>query len=399
MVDDAAGQYLRLALALGEHDADWIDAYYGPQEIRDEVKTEKKSVDAIHEEAVALRDKLAKAPVLVARIDALRHKYLIEQLDALITKAEMLQGKKFKFDEEAKRLYGIVPPHYDDAYFTKAIRELGRTLQGEGTLRERVDRFRDAFNIPNDKLDVVIRAALKECRARTLAHVTLPEHETFTLEYVKNQPWSGYNWYKGNYTSLIQVNTDLPVAISRALDLACHEGYPGHHTYNALLEQNLVRKRGWLEFSVYPLNSPQSLIAEATGNYGLFMAFPGDERMKFDRDVLFPLAGLNPAAAPRYHKVLGLMAALSYASNEAARRYLDGEMSRDAAKDWLVKYSLSTPERAEQQMKFIERYRSYVINYNAGQDLVRAYIEKSPDRWKAFLELLSTPMLPSDLKK
>ncbi|MGN6185095.1 MAG: hypothetical protein ACTHQM_15750, partial [Thermoanaerobaculia bacterium] len=100
-----------------------------------------------------------------------------------------------------------------------------------------------------------------------------------------------------------------------------------------------------------------------------------------------------------YHKVLGLMAALSYASNEAARRYLDGEMSRDAAKDWLVKYSLSTPERAEQQMKFIERYRSYVINYNAGQDLVRAYIEKSPDRWKAFLELLSTPMLPSDLKK
>jgi hypothetical protein len=58
----------------------------------------------------------------------------------------------------------------------------------------------------------------------------LPAEESFTLEYVTNQPWSGYNWYKGHYTSLIQINTDLPVAISRALDLACHEGYPGHHT-------------------------------------------------------------------------------------------------------------------------------------------------------------------------
>lgn len=398
-LDAYANEYLRLTLALGEHDADWVDAYYGPPAIRDAVRAEKKSVAAIHDEAATLRAKVAAVPVPDERMLALRRNYLIEQLDALITKAAMLQGKKFPFDEEAKRLYGVVPPHHDDAFFANAIKELDRTLIGKGTLAERIDTFRDAFNIPPDKLDIVIRAALKECRARTLAHIQLPAEETFTLEYVKNQPWSGYNWYKGNYTSLIQVNTDLPVAISRALDLACHEGYPGHHTYNALLEKNLVRDRGWTEFTVYPLNSPQSLIAEGSGNYGLFVAFPGDERLKFDRDVLFPLAGLPRAAAQRYHKVIGLMGALSYATNEAARRYLDGEITRDATKEWLVKYALSTPERAEQQVKFIERYRSYVINYNFGQDLVRAHVEKSGDRWKAFEELISTPMLPSTLKK
>jgi hypothetical protein len=398
-LDSYANEYLRLALALGEHDADWVDAYYGPPAIRDEVKAEKKSVAVIHDEAAALRAKVAAVPVPADRMLALRRNYLVEQLDALITKAEMVQGKKFPFDEEAKRLYGVVPPRHDEAFFVNAIRELDRTLIGKGTLAERLDAFRDAFNIPPDKLDSVIRAALKECRARTLAHIKLPEDESFTLEYVKNQPWSGYNWYKGNYTSLIQVNTDLPVAISRALDLACHEGYPGHHTYNALLEKNLVRDRGWVEFTVYPLNSPQSLIAEGSGNYGLLVAFPGNERMKFDRDVLFPLAGLNPAAAQRYHKVIGLMGALSYANNEAARRYLDGEITRDAAKSWLVKYALSTPERAEQQVKFIERYRSYVINYNFGQDLVRTHVEKSNDRWKAFEEMIATPMLPSTLKK
>ena len=76
----------------------------------------------------------------------------------------------------------------------------------------------------------------------------LPANETFTVEYVKNKPWSGYNWYQGNYRSLIQVNTDLPIYIDRAIDLACHEGYPGHHVYNALLEKHLVRDRGWVEF-------------------------------------------------------------------------------------------------------------------------------------------------------
>lgn len=394
-LDAPATSYVKLALALGEHDADWVDAYYGPPEWREAVKAEKKSIASIHAEAVALRDAVQGVPVPRDRMHALRHNYLLEQLGALATKAEMLQGTKLPFDEEARRLYGVTPPRHDDAFFANAIAALEKELPGAAPLGERVEEYRKRFYIPEDKLDAVIRAALKECRARTLQHIELPAGESFTLEYVKNQPWSGYNWYKGNYTSLIQINTDLPVAIARALDLACHEGYPGHHTYNALLEKNLVRDRGWIEYTIYPLNSPQSLIAEGTGNYGLEMAFPGDERMKFDRDVLFPLAGLDPAEAERYHRVARLTAALSYASNEAARRWLDGEMTRDEAKAWLVKYGLSTPERAEQQMKFIERYRSYVINYNLGLDLVRGHVKN----WEMFRELISTPMLPSNLSR
>ena len=83
--------------------------------------------------------------------------------------------------------------------------------------------------------------------------MALPTGETFTVEYVNDKSWSGYNWYQGGFRSLIQVNTDLPIFIDRAIDLACHEGYPGHHVYNALLEKTLVRDRGWVEFSVYAL--------------------------------------------------------------------------------------------------------------------------------------------------
>jgi hypothetical protein len=202
------------------------------------------------------------------------------------------------------------------------------------------------------------------------------------------------------------VNTDLPIYIDRAVDIAAHEGYPGHHVYNTMLESSLVKKRGWLEFTVYPLFSPQSLIAEGSANYGIEVAFPGDSRIKFEREVLFPLAGLDASKAEKYYKILELINKLSYAGNEAARNYIDGRWSREETIDWLIKYSLMPPEHAEKHFQFIEKYRSYVINYNLGEDLVKEYIEKNggtgenPEmRWKLFEKIISTPQIASNLQK
>src|SRR5262249_56547644 len=235
----------------------------------------------------------------------------------------------------------------------------------------RYDAWRRGSVPPREKLEAVSKAAIGACRERTLKHVTLPPQESFTVEYVTNKSWSGYNWYKGKFTSLIQVNTDLPIYIDRAIDLACHEGYPGHHVYNALLEQHLVKERGWIEFTVYPLFTPQSLIAEGTANFGIEVAFPGDERLTFERDVLFPLAGLDASQAARYARVRSLVDRLSYAGNEAARKYLNGEIDRAAAAAWLTRYAMSSPKAAEQRTRFFDTYRSYVINYNLGKDLVK----------------------------
>jgi hypothetical protein len=235
--------------------------------------------------------------------------------------------------------------------------------------------------------------------------VKLPADEHFTVEYVTNKSWSGYNWYQGGFRSLIQVNTDLPIYIDRAIDLACHEGYPGHHVYNALLEQHLVKERGWMEFSVYPLFSPQSLIAEGTANYGIEVAFPGQERVAFERTRLFPLAGLDPARAAEYYDVMALVDQLSYAGNEAARRYLNGTITREQATAWLERYAMMPHDRAAQRVRFFDQYRSYVINYNYGKDLVRKYIEsrggtadRPERRWQEFETLLSSPRLPSGLR-
>ena len=404
VMDSAAEQYVRLVLALGQHDADYVDAYYGPPEWRREASRAKRPVGEIGAEALALAKKIDALEEDRTEEDRRRRRFLARQLEALAARAQMLSGRKMSFDEESRALYDAVAPVNTEEHFRRLRDRLAAELPGDGTLAERYEAFRRDLVIPRDRLDAVFQKAIQAARERTARHIALPKDEQFTVEYVTGKTWSGYNWYQGHYRSLIQVNTDLPVHIDRALDLACHEGYPGHHVYNVLLEQHLVRDRGWVEFQVYPLFSPESLIAEGSANYGIEMAFPDEERLAFEKGTLFPLAGLDPARAERYEKVRALAESLSYAGNEAARRYLNGEIDAKAAAAWLTEYALMPPARAEQRVRFIEQYRSYVINYNLGKDLVRRWMEAAgatgtaaDRRWNRFEHLLSRPMLPSEL--
>lgn len=407
VMDRIAPAYVSLVLALGHHDPDYVDAYYGPPDLKTKADADKLSLDEIGRRAKELVGELgAAAPAGSPELVRLRHQYLRRQLEALAARVRMLEGETLTFDEESKALYDAVAPVTSTAHFETILAELERKLPGEGPLVDRYEGYRQTFVIPRGKLDAVFLAAIEACRARTREHIALPANERFTVEYVTGQPWSAYNWYKGGYRSVIQVNTELPIFIDRAIDLACHEGYPGHHVYNVLLEKTLMNDRGWVEFSVYALFSPQSLIAEGTANYGIEVAFPGGERVGFERQRLFPLAGLDASKAAGYYAIQELVERLAYAGNEAARRYLNGEIDREAAVTWLMKYALMARPRAEQRVRFIERYRSYVINYNLGKDMVREHVEalggaanRPARRWQVFAELLASPRLPSALRR
>ena len=403
VMDQVAESYVRLVLAVGEYDADYVDAYYGPQEWRDEVTAEQLPLPAIASRANSLLEQLRAVAPPEPELERLRYTYLTTQLGSLTARVEMLGGRTMTFDEESRALYDAVAPTNPGEYFLSILEELDGLLPPGGSIRERFSSFQSGYMVPPDRLDAVFMRAIEECRERTLQYVALPEGESFVVEYVTDQSWSGYNWYQGGYHSLIQVNVDFPSLIDRAVDLACHEGYPGHHTYNALLEQNLVNGRGWPEYSVYALFSPQSFIAEGSANFGIEMAFPGEERLEFERDVLFPLAGLDPATAASYYRVQQLMARMDYAGNEAARLYIDGDVDADGAVDWLVRYAMYSPGGARQRLRFVDQYRSYVINYNLGRDLVREFVDgdgadSAPDaRWDRFMRLLASPRLPGDL--
>jgi hypothetical protein len=400
-VDELAEEYLFLELSMGLHDKAHVDAYFGPEALQTAADEAALTLDQI---LVASQD-LARRLRAIERGDdrmlAMRIDGLIGRLRALDTRIAINKRDYLDFDDEAEALFGSRAPVYDAAHYQAILDRIDALLPGDEPLGKRVEAFNKQFVIPLDKLPTVFEAAMAECRRRTLEHIDLPAGESFTIEYVNDEPWSGYNWYQGNAQSLIQVNTDFPIYISRAVDLGCHEGYPGHHTFNALLEANLVDGEGWVEYSLYPLFSPQSLIAEGSGNYGIDLAFPGDERAAFEKEVLFPLAGLDADNADRYYEIAGLLAQLNFAGNEAARAYLNEMMTREEAAKWLQDYAMTPEEKSFQRTRFFDAYRSYVINYNHGKVLVADYVERgdadAAERWARFEKMLSSPMQPKDL--
>ncbi|WP_422345002.1 hypothetical protein [Parasphingorhabdus sp.] len=400
-IDLISRDYVKLTLELGEQEAGYVDAYYGPPDWALAAKAKPRDMRELGNGIVDLMLRLDGLPYSDDALVEARKRFLSAQLEAALTRHAMMQGEVFPFIREAKGLFGVTPVFQPLSSYDSALAKIEALVPGEGALHERVEAYQARFTIPTDRLKPVFDAAIAECKRRTAQHISLPADENFRMEFVTDKSWSGYNYYQGNFQSLIQINTDLPIRISRAVDLGCHEGYPGHHVYNMLLEQRLTRELGWQEFSIYPLYSPQSLIAEGSANYGIDLAFPGEERMAFERDVLYPLAGLDPSTAADYFKLQQALSELKGARFVIAQAYLDKTITKDEALALIQKYQLVSRERAQQSLSFNDQYRSYVINYGLGQDMVKAWIERQGDapvwRWKAMEKLLSEPMLPDDL--
>ncbi len=400
-----AEDYVRLGLNIGQHDPDFVDAYYGPDSLKPKAgKADVFPKDSLLNSVAGLKNKLNEISTQLSDTGKIRAGWMSQQLTAFDRRIRVFSGEFKSFDEESKDLFGIAAPVYPESHYAALLDSLDKILPGNGDVQSRFQKLANQFIIQKDKLDTVFRTTIAQARKKTKEHYALPAEESFSIEYVNNKPWSGYNWYKGQYTSIIQINTDTQIFLERAIDVGSHESYPGHHVYNMLLEKNLFRDKGWVEISLYPLFSPQSFIAEGSANYGVELAFPGDNKIRFARETLLPMAGLDTTNLSLYFKALAIRSQLNYARNEAGRGLVNGTMDEKQALTWLINYCLYNEETALKSISFIKKYRSYIINYNYGMDLVKQYVEAkaggendTKKQWEVFGHLLSNPVLPAEL--
>lgn len=393
-IDALAESYVKLVLAVGRHDTLYVDAYYGPPAWRTEAAAGAPAPLAeLIARAHALRRSLESAEG-----PADRKRYLDKQLVAIEAHLRRLSGEHMSLTEECRALYDADPPHHDVAEFAAAHAALEALLPGSGPLGPRIDAVRRAVYVPKPEIATTLRRALEIARDANAPFVKLPAGEDFETVLVTGKPWGAYNWYLGNYKSRIELNTDLPTELNGLLGTMCHEGYPGHHVYNVLLEDRLVKGRGWVEYTVYPLYSPQSLLAEGTANVGIDILFSDDERRSTLTQRLGPVAGVPTDAILALDKIRDAMHPLKYVQGEAARMLLDEGKPERAVVEFVSRWALSTEERAQKSVQFAATYRSYVFNYSLGEDIVRAWIGTGPDRRSRFYALLDRPVVPSDLR-
>ena len=402
-LDALARDYLALQLAIGEKDPGYVDAYYGPGEL----ETAAKAADAattlpqLQTRVAALDATLAAVPVEAGSPDADRVRYLRAMLASARVRLRMLRGETIPFQDEAEGLFGVRPELIDLATLDPVLARIDALVPGEGPLNERVNAFLDRFVIPADRMQVVMDTAVAECRRRTLPHIPLPASESFDMTLVTDKPWSGFNYYQGDYHSKIEINTDVPARIERAVDVGCHEAYPGHHVYSTLIERDRVNALGQIEYTLLPLYSPRAIVSEGSAEYGVKLSFPGEDQIAYEREFIAPLAGIDASELDAYHDLLDAIGELGPAYYTIAAGYLDGSLTREQAIDLSMKYRLQSRQRAEQQLRFMDTYRSYVINYDLGQEIVGDYVERGgatmPQRWERFIGILNSPVLPRDL--
>ena len=378
-------KYLKLAVSLAGRDPDFLDFYVGPERLAQSARQPLPSLKQIAEDVTRLQAQLPDSGLGSERIA-----FLDRQLNAMSQRVRQLHGETAGFDEESRGYFGVVAPPDTDAAQRAKVRAEIATLIGPGA--KAYSAYEAAFVVPAKQVPVVFEAALKVCRERTLARIPMPTGEHIDVTYVVNKPWAGFSRYLGNAHSQIQVNLGFPQTVDRLLDLACHEGYPGHHVFNTLREESLVKQRYQLEWTVQPTFSPQSFVSEATASYAPQMVLDDAARVQIERDVLFPIAGLPQRDIERYIRVEELIAMLHTGEPEIAREYLDGRLEFARALSRLEGELLM--EHGETMLTYLNEYRSYILTYTVGLDRLAKYVNAAgpENRWQRYAALMTAPI-------
>ncbi len=402
-LDQAAIAYVQIGLAVSNLDKMQY-LYFGPKHLEESADEDSRSLAELKSALGGLQDAVEKLEVPQDDEHILRKTSLVGKLSAMQTRIDIVLGDTpSSFDAETLGLFGVIVPHRSEKHFLGLIAQLDGLIPGEGNLTQRMQAFREQFVIPPEKLLPVMRAASDECRARTRKHIDLPEAEEIDIVITSDKPWVGFTHFLGKSKSNIYINKDVPVHIERAIELGCHEAYPGHHVHASLIEEKLLEKRGWVENSFHVLYGPAAIIAEGAANFGVDLAFTRSERIAFEKQTLIPLAGLDDSNLELYYRFVDLLDELNFARNEAARMYLYGGKTREESILWLMKHGLETRPTASQRLDFIEALRSYVIAYNYGKTIVSDYVERVGGddiiaRWRAFNYVLTNPVSPANLQ-
>ncbi len=390
-IDDFGRDYLRLTLMIDRLIPGYVDAYYGPPELRAEVEA------APAPEPAALLDELARLEARIPAGDPAREAALRATVRAMDCTLRIQGGEQIEYLDEVQRLYDITPALVDAARFEAAHADLDDLLEGPGSLGERLEAFRKVYALPPHKLMPVLEMARDVTRRRTLEQIDLLEGESVEVALVNGQPWSAYNWYKGSGRSLIEFNTDIPVVALDVLDLFAHEAYPGHHTEHQLKERRLYQEKGYAECASALLHAPSAVIAEGIATTALEIIMPGRSPHDWLVDAILPAAGLPPAIPADLDRVARVVKALRPVGGNAAILYHTGQLDEAGALDYLRTYGLMGEKRARQTLSFITNplFRAYIFTYTEGYALIdRAARDGKRSLFKL---LLTEQVLPSEL--
>jgi hypothetical protein len=391
-------EYLLLGLRFDRVEPGYVDAYTGDPRLRRKVENEPAPDPAeLARRAKRLSAELAGADGLDdARVDFVR-----AHLRALACAGGKFAGQPVGFVDEVDAYFDVRITNGDEDRYREAHRKLDEAVPGAGPLAERRQAYRRADEIAPERLAECIDAFSSALRDRVRAEYPLPEGETVRYEVVTDKPWSGFNYYDGNYRSRVAVNADLRQQMSNLPRLVAHESYPGHHTEHCRKEAGLVERKGQAEQTIFLVNTPQCLMAEGLADLALYAAI-GPRWGSWAAEIYADL-GLR-FDGERAEAITEASAALIDVRQDAALMLHDGHRGADEVAGFLKRWLLIDDVRAGQMLRFLSSplWRAYTSTYVEGYRLLRGWLDVRPDGVslvERFTRLLDEPLIPSALRE
>ncbi len=389
------GDYLKLGLRFDRVEDGYVDSFTGDPDLRRAVAAEPQPDPAdLTREAERL---LAELP---AGLDDARADYVGAHLRALACAGRKFAGDDVGFVDEVEAYFDVRIRKGDPDRYRQAHARLDEALAGGGSLADRVQAHRKAEEVPPGRLEECIHAFSSALRDRVRADFPLPEREKINYEVVTDKPWSGFNYYLGDYTSTVAVNADLKQQMSNLPRLVAHESYPGHHTEHCRKEAGLVAGKGQAEQTIFLVNTPQCLMAEGLADLAVYAAI-GPRWGAWAADIYADL-GLR-FDGDRAEALSAAAAALAEVRQDAALMLHDEHRDVDDVVAFLKTWLLVGDERARQMLRFLSSplWRAYTSTYVEGYRLLRGWLDARPDGvgvTERFATLLDEPLIPSSLR-
>ena len=389
-------EFVKLALAINEHLPGYIDSYFGPEEWTQEAqRAGKLPLEDLSQRADQLATNLSR----VNDWDSQRKDFLAHQFSAMQMSLRLLSGANVSLADEAEALYDVQPAWRDEADFEEYQKLLDELLPEGGSLKERLGTWKKSLEVPVEKANELLPFIVSTLRELAHKRFSLPEYESFVVEFISDQPWMAYNHYLGEYRSLIEINTDLPVWLDNLMITMAHEGYPGHHTELSIKDKKLVGQRGYQEHRLTLINAPSCVISEGIARSALETLLTDQELEELYREELLPRAGLAHLDAKKIVEITNAERKINGLWGNAAFMLHDQKKSPEEVIAYLQKYEMSTEKEAKRAIQFISGPldRSYIFTYTAGYDLLEELFLIA-DRDTYFARLLEEPVTPSQIR-
>jgi hypothetical protein len=367
-VDAIGAGYVQAALRMAQHDPALVDGWRGPDRMEPGPRGPVKQVAA---DIAALLDDAARAGAGISSPeDQARLRYLTLQLNALRFAADRQLGRGTTVDEQAKEEFALELPPLDAPAIQRTLGEIDKLLPGKEPLADRVRRLRERIKVPSEKTREVFEAALSACKEASAPIFSLPAREGVAISFSEFQLRVGFDGYANHaddFRTHIWINEEVRLDVTRALRLACHEGYPGHHVQHVLIDQ-LFESRQWMELRLTPAFGRHLLLTEGAAEVASDLAFPTERRAALYRETLFPAADVDSVDAGVLVRVEDLQRELLPVITDVARRYLASTILEESARERLANEALVAD--ADVMLAFIERQRARALVYGEGRRLI-----------------------------